>query len=399
MLRNILDATFRANPRYELVLLDHLPPAQQAALAGLRDDPDYYGILRPRADGAGLSVKAICRDSALLYLTLTAPGALPSYLRTLHGAQCNQAVAELVLDGVLELGQAGTFVSGAAAYDALYERATPTSESAAGRLTELSHAALRYGQALQLDDSAQLSARLYCYNRLPASPRWRRRFPDADAVARSLGLDANGGRRARLTRAWARAPRQSAQDPWRMWRARDERPALPADGTTWKLYVSPTVEHVAEALDATLTTLANAPAPAFKLGSDLDGLLRPDKLVIYFPSWAALSEAAAQLADALVGCPAHGVPFSAELASDGLLSWGMDPPRATQTLSWQARESWRLWLTNRLAVALVSAQTTESMVEPWQFALERLRLEGVDTDNWTPHAGLWSAEHTKEGAA
>ena len=28
-------------------------------------------------------------------------------------------------------------------------------------------------------------------------------------------------------------------------------------------------------------------------------------------------------------------------------------------------------------------------MEPWRFALERLRLEGVDTATWTPGALLW----------
>jgi hypothetical protein len=28
-------------------------------------------------------------------------------------------------------------------------------------------------------------------------------------------------------------------------------------------------------------------------------------------------------------------------------------------------------------------------MEPWRFAVERLRLEGIDTDSWTPGGSLW----------
>ena len=31
-------------------------------------------------------------------------------------------------------------------------------------------------------------------------------------------------------------------------------------------------------------------------------------------------------------------------------------------------------------------------VEPWRFALERLRCEGIDVDEWTPSATLWSKD-------
>jgi hypothetical protein len=94
--------------------------------------------------------------------------------------------------------------------------------------------------------------------------------------------------------------------------------------------------------------------------------------------------------------PAQGVPFTSEIAGDGLLSWGMDPPSSEWTALAKGAESWRLWLTHRLARALLSARgaavadTGETAeIEPWRFALERVRLEGIDTDSWTPGGGLW----------
>jgi hypothetical protein len=43
-------ARFRSNPRYELVLFDHLLPSQQELLADLKKQPDFYGVLRPASD-------------------------------------------------------------------------------------------------------------------------------------------------------------------------------------------------------------------------------------------------------------------------------------------------------------------------------------------------------------
>jgi len=163
--------------------------------------------------------------------------------------------------------------------------------------------------------------------------------------------------------------------------------------SNYKLYVSPQCDEVPEALAAIVETLSRMPQSCFKIGSDVYGLLRPDKIIAYFTNFEQLEEAAQKLYTRLQGCSVQGVPFSAELAGDGLLSWGMDPPRAQRTHGYQEQESWRLWLSNRLALALVGARNSPSganAVEPWRFALDRMALEGVDTATWTPRPDIWS---------
>src|SRR5207249_2970561 len=145
---------------------------------------DFYGILRPH-EQSGLTIKAVNRDTALLFLTLQSSGPLPAYVRENQGAECNEAMASLVLDGVLQIEQGGAFVSGPEAH--LTATATPAAETGRGTIGRLSIAALHYGQALGLRDPGRLSGRLYCYNRLPASPFWQSRFPTPRAVARHLG--------------------------------------------------------------------------------------------------------------------------------------------------------------------------------------------------------------------
>jgi hypothetical protein len=375
------DRAFRANPLYELALFDRLGPEERHALEDLRKDPDFYGVLRPRAGAPPLGVKAVDRETALLFLTLREPGPLPSYVGAVLGRDAERTVRRLVADGVLEVeGEAGSFVTGAAAF-----AATGEARPGAGRLAELSVAALRYGQALGFDDPLRLSFRLYGYNRRPLTPRWQRLLPSAAAVQEHLGIALRGANRRLLDGSWAPSV---ASEAWLSWRSRSAEPASSARGETYKLYVSPAPEALAESFGAVLEALAAARAPQFKIGAGAAGLLRADKIVAYFPSFERLAEAADRIASKLSGVPAQGVPFTSEIAGAGLLSWGVDP--SSERIGSSGRESWRLWLTHRLARALVSAATSGAEgAEPWRFALERLRLEGVDTDSWTPGARFW----------
>ncbi len=412
----LLERSLRANPAFELVLFDRLPPGERALLAGLARDPDHYGVLRPGAGGAGLGMKSVDRETALLFLTLGRPGPLPAYVRSRLGdAAAVRVLARLVADGVLEIEVGpGSFVTGAAAMTLF---AAPA--AAGGRLAELSRAALRHGQELARLDPAgepvRLSLRLYAYHRLPLTPRWRRALAGAGAVRGHLGIAAGGPARSLLARHW-RELTPAGGEPWMRWHpaAPPVRDA-PAGAATYKLYVSLAPEALPEAFGKVLDGLAAAGTPGFKVGATAGGLLRPDKIVAYFPGFEQLSAAAEVLADRLAGVAAHGVPFTSEIAAGGLLSWGVDPPpeAGPGPLGGDGRTSWRLWLTHRLARALLSGAAAAGEadaagkaaeaaaaggaaeaasgqpMEPWRFALERLRLEGIDTATWTPGGGLW----------
>src|SRR5262249_39893925 len=146
-LKNVLNAQFRANPNYQIVLFDRLSPAQKSVLNDLRSDPDLYGILLPR-EGTGLSIKAVSRDTALLLFSLQQPGTLPHYVIETLGEQSNGTIAQLVLDGVLEMSCNGTFVSGSDAYTRIIDvQISPASQ---GTIARLSIVALQYGQALEI---------------------------------------------------------------------------------------------------------------------------------------------------------------------------------------------------------------------------------------------------------
>jgi len=383
---HILDSVFVANPAFELVLFDRLPAEQRELLKDLQKDPEFYGVLLP-IDKSGLGVKAVSRDTALLLLTLRQPGPLPEYARTILGERCNQEIGRLVLDGVLALQRAGRMITGAEAASLICEsREDLTTDSAdAGYLERLSLNALKYGQSLGLEDRMALSMRLYSYNRVPLSPYWKRTLRDADAVTDFLRIR-NGRSKDLLDREWQDVSPDN--EGWLTWQSRrlDTRDAFGTRIATGpKLYVSPAVDQLPDILPRVLTVLSRSPVRQFKIGKGAAGLLRPDKLVVYFNRYDDLMTTAEELKRELNGCAAQGVPFTAALGEDGLLSWGVDPPSNGRVLPWLGLESWRLWVTNRLAAALIAARSDgSSSMEPWQFALRRLELEGVDTRSWVP---------------
>lgn len=383
---DLVTTTFRANVNYELILFDHLAQEQQALLSELTEDPDFYGVLSPK-DPKGRSLRSVCPETALLFLTLQTPGRLPHYLVHNKDENLEEAISKLVLDEILEIQQGDRFITGAAAYQFLFgEEPDLTAE---GYLAELSINALKYAQLLDLKEVSRLSARIYFYNRLPASPDLKHRFPCAEVVAEHLDLSPGDRNRVVLDRYWSQPSTSASQYGWLLWQHRQASRPSETGQIKYKLYVSPRLEEVAETFGTCVRVFTELQVRSFKIGRDLYGILRPDKLVAYFETAEDLHSAADRLKSELEGCPSHGVPFTAEFVDNGLLSWGMDPPKTQQRLQWQERESWRLWLTNRLAIALLSAKTAKQP-QPWRFALERLHLEGVDTRSWTPTQDIWS---------
>ncbi|HEY1369500.1 MAG TPA: hypothetical protein VGF23_20415 [Gaiellaceae bacterium] len=380
----IATAEYRAGSAYRFVPVDRLTEAERAAVGDLAADPEIYAVLVPLGAGAQ-TAKAIDQQTALAYLTLREPGPLPSAMRTALADELPTVVARLVLDGILEIRSGDDFVSGPDAVGLLSMNVEPGAPR--GRLARLSVQALQYGQRLDIDDAQTLAGRLYAFNRHALTPAWGRQLPTREATARHLGLADNGSARP-PSPGWV--TEHAADDSsWLAWRT--SVPIIPARDTPgYKLYVSPQPSTVAETLRITAEVVHKRRAHALKVGADVHGLLRPDKLVAYFASFEDLGEAASSLAPRLAGMPAHGVPFTAEVTPDGLLSWGVDPPRQERELRWMA-ESWRLWVVGRLASALVAARTASNAGEPWGYALERIALEGVDTSTWVPSQGVFAA--------
>ena len=380
----VTEAEYRAGSTYRFVPVGRLTAEQQVTVGNLADDPEIYAVLIPLSAGAQ-TVKAIDQQTALVYLTLRDPGPLPSSMRAAFSDEPHAAIARLVLDGVLEIRNGDDFVSGPEAAALLTVDIKPGAPR--GRLAQLSVQALRYGQHLDIENVQTLAGRLYAFNRQALTPAWSQRLPTREATAGYLGLADNDS--VRLPSPGWVAQHATTMSSWLAWRS-SASAIRDVESPGYKLYVSPQPSAVAESLRITAEVVRKRGAHALKVGADIHGLLRPDKLVAYFASFENLGEAAASLAPRLAGMPAHGVPFTAEITTDGVLSWGVDPPRQERELAWTG-ESWRLWVAGQLASALVAAKTASNIVEPWRYALERIALEGIDPSTWVPSQRVFAA--------
>ena len=407
----LTEVRFRSNPEIELKTLAELPAEQQDAFRELERDAGFYGLLVPRAPSA-VNLKSVDRETAELFRGLTVPSHLDSALLTDDEGRAD--VIDLVLDSILEIETGGAFVSGADAAALLFPDALACHPEPRGRrrtfsgsappekpfgvcapqgdtaTARLSTEALRYAQDLSSAVPQVLTSAIYFYNRIPISRFWTARFRDRDTVAAHLGID-NGPLAALLDQHWHSVAAEKSNG-WISWFPRQPRRRESSD-VTFKLYVSPRPEHIRDAFEAVVRVLAGIPGSQMKIGQDAAGLLRPDKLVAYFFSREELDEAAEAMLRELAGCPAQGVPFTAGIDANGLVSWGLDPPETERALSWLNRESWRLWLAQRLGNAMaVAKQARTRSIEPYRFAIERVRRLGVDVANWTPAESLWRAQ-------
>jgi len=230
-----------------------------------------------------------------------------------------------------------------------------------GRIAELSRSAVRYGERLAALPEAAVARRIYFFGSRPLTPRLRRQLPDVAAVTAFAESSCGPA----LQRDWHELP---ATPHWRRWAA-----VGTSGQVAGKLYVSVVPEALPEAV-AVVAALARASSiAAFKVGADAAGICRPDRLVVYVSAYDDLLPLGTLLRGRLAGCPSDGVPFTAAVTPDGLLSWAVDHPSGA---------SWRQWLTARLAHHLYAA-VDAGAPDRESFALNRLRLDGVDTVHWT----------------
>ena len=380
---SLREVRFRSNPLVELKRLDELDAEERQPFLPLQNDPEFHALLVPRPP-LTMNIKSVERPAAAFFQSLTTPARLDRTL--LNDRDEADDVVDLVLDGFLEIESSDGFVSGADAFPLLFP---PLGDAALGTAAaRLSRDALLHAQDLETNHATALATALYYYYRIPMTPFWKARLPDRNAVRAHLGID-RGALRLLLEREWTEITQEN-RDGWLSWASRAEGPEEPG-GAGYKLYISPRPELIGDVFETVVRVLSEFSGLVFKVGDDASGILRSEKLVAYFTDRQALDEVAALLRRELSGCAAHGVPFTAGFDGSGLLSWGVDPPKNPLPLPWITGESWRQWVTRQLGPALSIAKLarTAAAVEPWRFAMERVRRAGVDVETWTPAPSLW----------
>lgn len=330
---------------------------------------DLFGLLRPRRNN--LKARWIDRDAALLLYALREAGPLPGEIRF-------SDLRQLVHDGVLQYERAGSFSSGPRAARAFIE---PICPATAGRSAKLSSDALHYAAWLQPLDVASTAFRLYAFNREPMALATRASLPDHNACLRVWGVAPGQPGRALLEASWI-CERALQTRPWSFWLPRALSEGDRKD-LGYKLYISAPRSAAAEALQLVAERGRQFGLCAFKIAADANGLHRSDKFVMYFVDRDALRRAAAILQPALAHIPGMGVPFTAGIAGTDILSWAMDPRGVAG-----AHQSWRGWITRRLASALAAGRA-RSARERVARALAAARAAGVDTETWAMPSQIW----------
>ena len=227
-------AVLRANPDYELVPLERLPANERSLVVPEASESDVYRVFRPR-QGSGLPTRAVTlQEIALLLLTLQKPGPPPHYFVAAYGEMADDTLAALILDGLLQLKTGSVFACGPEAHRHLD---IASRDSGEGLLSRLSMEALQYAQALDAESVLALAARLYCFNRVPLSPRWCREIPTPEAAVDFLGLSSEKGVGPMLARHWQRVGRTPAIDQWFIWRSAQADTLPSGESPRYKLYL------------------------------------------------------------------------------------------------------------------------------------------------------------------
>jgi hypothetical protein len=244
------------------------------------------------------------------------------------------------------------------------------------RISQLSSRALSLAAALPTTETARIARWLYQYGSLPREPTVELDFGSGDDPMAVLGLTLGGVARRKLEVTY-----EATTYPGWLSFALTPTPVLIQ--AACKLYVSPRPEALATAFPIIAETFVEMEVRSFKVGRGIEGLLRPDKIIAYFDNRSDLDAVVNTLCERLNGCPAQGVPFTAEVGLDGLLSWGIDPPPSAEALSW------RSWITKRLANEIVKVRPSADS-RAVAAALSGVTALGVNTAQWTADSCVFS---------
>lgn len=237
--------------------------------------------------------------------------------------------------------------------------------------------ALVFAASLDSEDVQFVARRLYTYNTVPRPRALAQRFASRAEVSAFLGISPRAAWRRRIAGAFREDPGGIRRGPWRLWLNRvNDRRAL-----RHKIYVSPQPLSAPWVLAVVASTCSDLDVPAFKVGADLDGLLRPDKIVVYVPDAAAVGAVGAELRARLRGVEAQGVPFTSPLGDTGLLSCAVDPLRGPAGAPGRAW-SWRTDVAWRLAESITGSRGQGDVASRVEAALARLRADGIDPVGW-----------------
>ncbi len=322
-------------------------------------------VAKARARRGSARERYLSIDEIALLTAVKKPAPVPDALRR-RIRDCEQVLAGLVLDGLVEVREGGRFLSGAAALQRAEE---PAASHATGPAAHVSGLALEYALALRHIDPAELGKRLYAFNSLPLREARRADFAGRTGIDPSSPTVRLGGHdwTPQAVPSWLYLRRNSGS------------------GGRFKIYLSPAIADIPKVLDGFATVLGRKDA-TFKIAFPSHSLKRPDKIVAYFPTFAALQQGLSDLAGAALEGRVQAVPFSAPVAGAPLLSWGVDPPGMAS----RGHASWRSWVAGQVAECAHGIEQSAGPDEALVHLKTALELRGIDAARWLPSQQLIS---------
>jgi hypothetical protein len=311
-------------------------------------------------------------DEVVLLTSLKAAGHLPPALRE-QISDCDQLLARLVLDGLVEVRRDGRFQSGVAALQ--LEAGGRRDETHGDEPRRISELALEYALAVRHLDPSILAERLYAFNSLPTTRPTQR---DASAeFALQTSIDPDNPVLKIGSHEWTVQPGRA----WLYFRRGS------SSGGRFKIYLSPRPQDIPHVIRGFAEVLGSrTSAGVFKIAFPSEALRRPDKIVAYVPTFNALQETLSRLVALSLDATVQAVPFSAPVPRAPLLSWGVDPPNESKGPSC----SWRSWLTRQLAECAHVIPLTEDSADALSHLKVALRLRNIDPVTWLPRQQLLS---------
>ncbi|MGA8029346.1 MAG: hypothetical protein WB992_19565 [Bryobacteraceae bacterium] len=319
--------------------------------------------------------RSLSVNEVALLAALHSPCVLPRALRE-KVADCDQVVARLVLDGLVEVRRGRRFVNGTIA---LRGASLDGGEEAANGSSRISELALGYALAIRHLPPDTAASRLYAFNSLP---RTVISGVSAEAFARISGIDIENPAPRLGGKEWS----LQIGKAWVFFRRGQ------SSGAHFKLYVCPHPESIAAVIPAFCEVMGHARSSVFKIAFPAHSLARADKIVAYFSSFEKLQTTVSELVRLGLDVPVQGVPFSAPVPGTELLSWGVDPP----AMAAQQAGSWRSWVTRQVAECVHGISGDVPAEEALNFLRTALRLRDIDPLQWLPRqeliAGKWRIE-------
>ena len=377
--RFLLQEKFMPAPAFHLLEWRQLSQKDREHLATLHEDNNVYGYFLPKEPTPLLTPKVAYKEVAMLFRHLEHSSNLPHYLASSEAN--NDLVAELILDGIIQIEWEGKFVCGSGSLAALFGEGIFENNTRPGILSTLSVQAIQFAWMLNETTRSLISTQLYKFNTTPWDHLEKDSFYAKHSVREYL-FNSVGKTQAQLLESnWSFAEGAEKRG-WLAW----TRPRKTAGKThspeTYKLYISPIIDDLPPVFARSIRIITDSDALSFKIGSSLNGILRPDKMVVYFDSYDSLLTASNILKKEIGSFQAQGVPFSAQLDEIGMLSHGVDPPMIDFPEKIETG-SWRVIVCNELAISILICKH-EQLTWSQSFAFSKARLlnAGIDMDSW-----------------